>query len=184
MSNTWFFSRLTGARSGRSSKQAAHGPHTPFHLGFSCYLFDPAGRVLITRRAITKQTWPGVWSNSCCGHPMPGESLTTAVVRRVRYELRVIPEHLRVVNEDFCYRAVDDSDVVEYEHCPVLVATIQADPAPRPDEVASWRWVNWDRLVWVAAEMPSLISPWAVLQIPGVAAALSSPADAAASNRV
>ena len=67
-------------------------------------------------------------------------------------KLRVIPEHLRVVNEDFCYRAVDDSDVVEYEHCPVLVATIQADPAPRPDEVASWRWVNWDRLVWVAAD--------------------------------
>jgi isopentenyl-diphosphate delta-isomerase len=153
---------------GTLGKRIAHSTDTPFHTGFSCYLFDAAGRVLITRRAITKQTWPGVWTNSCCGHPLPGESLPAAAARRAEYELGVTPEQLRMVSEDFCYRAVDDSGIVEYEHCPILAGTIHADPRPRAAEVAAWRWVEWGRLVRVAAEMPSLISPWAALQIPHV----------------
>ena len=68
-----------GSPIGRALKSAAHGPDTALHLAFSCHVVNALGEVLVTRRALTKQAWPGVWTNSFCGHPAPGESLDDAV---------------------------------------------------------------------------------------------------------
>ena len=59
---------------GTAPKASVHHREALLHLGFSCYLFDPAGRVPLTRRALSKATWPGVWSNSYCGHPEPSSA--------------------------------------------------------------------------------------------------------------
>ena len=71
-----------GRQVGTAAKASVHTAETPLHLGFSCYLFDDAGRVLLTRRALNKKTWPGVWTNSVCGHPAPDEEPEDAVRRR------------------------------------------------------------------------------------------------------
>lgn len=164
-----------GRRCGVADRETVHTTRTPYHLAFSCYLFDADQRVLLTRRALAKRTWPGVWTNSCCGHPLPGEAPREAVERRARAELGVQPTDLRLVLQSFSYRAVDASGIVENELCPVWVGTVDpADIVPDPDEVMEFVWVDWHSLVRVASETPRLLSPWAVGQIPLLDAALDA----------
>jgi isopentenyl-diphosphate delta-isomerase len=151
---------------GTAPRATVHSRATPLHLAFSCYAFDRAGRLLVTRRALTKKTWPGVWTNSCCGHPRPGEEVADAVARRVAQELGLVPRTLDLVLPTFAYRAVMTDGTVENEVCPVFRATVDADPDPDPAEVAEWRWMDWADFVLVARTAPWLISPWAALQVP------------------
>ena len=153
---------------GTMAKAEVHGPDTPLHLAFSVYLFDAGGRLLVTRRALGKRTWPGVWTNSCCGHPAPGEAPAVAARRRLGQELGLRPARLEPVLPDFAYRAVDASGVVEHEVCPVFFAHLDGpEPAPAADpaEVAEWRWVPWAEFGTVAATAPWALSPWAVEQV-------------------
>ncbi len=162
---------------GAMAKADIHTAQTPLHLAFSCYVVNDAGDVLVTRRALTKATWPGVWTNSVCGHPGPDEGPADAVVRRARQELGLALTDVREVLPSFAYRAVDASGLVENEVCPVFAARADADPFPDPDEVAQWRWVLWRDLVDAAAVAPWALSPWAVLQIPELDAAAWRPED-------
>ena len=79
-----------GNASGTAGKVAVHHDRTPLHLAFSCYLFNEAGQFLLTRRAESKRTFPGVWTNTCCGHPLPGEATSDGVLRRLRDELGIV----------------------------------------------------------------------------------------------
>ncbi|MGC1206879.1 MAG: isopentenyl-diphosphate Delta-isomerase, partial [Ornithinimicrobium sp.] len=133
---------------------------------FSVYLFDAQGRTLITRRALGKVAWPGVWSNSCCGHPRPGESTPEAIARRVREELGVQVRDLSVLLPDFRYRAVDASGIVEHEVCPVYFGRVDHDPSPDPDEVMDYAWVPWPQAVDALTCAPAVFSPWMGLQVP------------------
>ena len=64
---------------GTAPKSSVHGPDTALHLAFSCHVLNSEGQVLLTRRALSKRTWPGVWTNSFCGHPRPAEPVLSAV---------------------------------------------------------------------------------------------------------
>jgi isopentenyl-diphosphate Delta-isomerase len=154
-----------GREIGSAAKAAVHHQATPLHLAFSCYLFDPDGRVLLTRRALSKQTWPGVWSNSFCGHPAPGEQVIDAVRRRAGQELGVAIESTECVLPEFRYRAVAAGGTVENEVCPVFVARTDQQIQADPDEVMDWMWVSWRQLR-SAPDLPWSISPWAAHQIP------------------
>lgn len=160
---------------GEQSKSAVHHASTPLHLAFSLYLFDTDGRLLMTRRALSKVTWPGVWTNSCCGHPAPGESMADAVTRRLAQETGLQVTGLREVLPDFAYRVRDVSGIWENEICPVYVGTVvEHGPtgdghgpalAPNPDEVMDWIWVDPVDIARSMATTPFAFSPWAVLQM-------------------
>lgn len=151
---------------GSAPRSQVHHGNTPRHLAFSSYLFDERHRVLLTRRSLHKVAWPGVWTNSCCGHPRPGEDPAEAVGRRIGDELGVAVADLALVLPDFGYRAVDPSGVVENEFCPVWLGRISGELRVDPGESCDHAWVEWDELVRVSTVMPWLLSPWSVAQIP------------------
>lgn len=153
-----------GRPCGVADKATVHGPTTPYHLAFSCYVFDGAGRFLVSRRALHKRTWPGVWTNSCCGHPAPGEDNADAVVRRLGQELGLRPSALVLALPNFSYRAAMDG-VEEHELCPVFLARVDGEPRPNPDEVADTGWWKWPEFVAAALAPGSAISPWAREQV-------------------
>ena len=153
-----------GSPVGTMDKAHVHGFDTPLHLAFSCYGFDHEGRMLLTRRSLAKRAWPGVWTNTCCGHPAPGEDVDSAIRRRLRDELGVEPLSLRPVLPEFRYRAVAPDGIVENEVCPVWFAELSGDPEPAADEVMEWRWVDPVDFLRVVDAMPSILSPWSVLQ--------------------
>jgi isopentenyl-diphosphate delta-isomerase len=154
-----------GRELGTAPKASVHHEMTPLHLGFSCYVFDTDGRVLMTRRALNKKTWPGVWTNSFCGHPAPGESAEDAVHRRARQELGLSIDGLVCALPDYRYRAVAADGTVENELCPVFCASASGPVRPIPDEVMEHTWVPWPELR-MAAGLRWAISPWAAEQIP------------------
>jgi isopentenyl-diphosphate delta-isomerase len=154
-----------GREIGSAAKVSVHHRATPLHLGFSCYVFDSQGRVLLKRRALVKRTWPGMWTNSFCGHPSPDEEVGDAVGRRARQELGLSLDSFVCVLPDFRYRAVAADGTVENEICPVFCARADGPVRPAPGEVMDHRWVPWQQLR-SAVELPWAISPWAVEQIP------------------
>lgn len=157
-----------GRAVGTAPKAGVHHADTPLHLAFSCYVLDPRDRLLVTRRALGKATFPGLWTNSLCGHPAPGESLVEAVCRRAREELglRLLPARVSLVLPGFGYRAEMDG-VVEHELCPVLVARVDPEPALRrdPAEVMQTGWLSWPSFADVVlGEQPGW-SPWCREQV-------------------
>jgi isopentenyl-diphosphate delta-isomerase len=160
---------------GTAARSSVHSTDTPLHLAFSCYLLDPGGRVLLTRRAVGKRTWPGVWTNSFCGHPRPGEDAAEAVRRRAQEELGTTLQDLRCMLPDFRYRAVDPRGVVENELCPVYAATFDGYLSPAPEEVEDLRWVTQDELARAVDAAPWALSPWLVSQLAALRAAGSWP---------
>jgi len=150
---------------GTAARATVHGASTPLHLAFSCYAAGPDGRLLVTRRALTKRTWPGVWTNAFCGHPRPGESYADAIARHADGELGLTVRDVRPALPAFRYRAVDASGTVENEICPVFTAVLEGEPTPSPDEVAEHAWVTPDELRTLVEVAPWAVSPWMVQQV-------------------
>ncbi len=153
-----------GRQSGTLSKSAVHHRETPLHLAFSCYVFNDRGELLLTRRALAKLTWPGTWTNSCCGHPLPGEGIYASIARRLRAELGVGAVRTDLVLPAFRYRASMDNGIVENEMCPVFRAVTDDTPEPAADEVMEVRWVPWDRFASDVMQGRIAVSPWCASQ--------------------
>jgi isopentenyl-diphosphate Delta-isomerase len=166
-----------GFASGTADKMAVHHDHTPLHLAFSCYLFNQAGQFLLTRRAESKLTFPGVWTNTCCGHPQPGEPMSGSVLRRLRDELGIGTAKLTLVLPRFRYQARMDNGVLENELCPVYAAYADERPAPDPGEVAEVRWVDWDEFRAAVRAGRQPVSPWCAMQLAELTALGSHPLD-------
>jgi isopentenyl-diphosphate Delta-isomerase len=161
----------SGHAVGTAAKAEVHHRETPLHLAFSCYVLDDAGRLLVTRRALHKATFPGVWTNSFCGHPAPGEDVVSAVRRRGSQELGLVLEDLDLVLPRFRYEATMPDGVRENELCPVFVARTGVEPVPDPDEVADHEWVPWAEFRDAVTSGAREVSVWCGLQVPELAAA-------------
>jgi isopentenyl-diphosphate delta-isomerase len=167
----------TGYASGTAAKAAVHHARTPLHLAFSCYLFNGAGQFLLTRRAESKRTWPGVWTNTCCGHPLPGEPMSGSVLRRLQDELGIGAAKLALVLPRFRYQARMANGVLENEVCPVYAAYSDVPPDPDPAEVVEARWVDWGEFCEAVRTGQQPVSPWCAMQLAELTALGPRPPD-------
>ncbi|MET7640057.1 isopentenyl-diphosphate Delta-isomerase [Streptomyces sp. NPDC005438] len=135
-----------GETIGTSEKLAAHQPPGRLHRAFSVFLFDERNRMLLQRRALTKYHSPGVWSNSCCGHPYPQEPPFAAATRRIVEELGVAPALLREAGT-VRYRHPDPaSGLVEQEYNHLFAGQVRAPVRPAPEEIAETVFVTPEEL--------------------------------------
>jgi isopentenyl-diphosphate delta-isomerase len=152
----------SGAAVGRSTVARSHEAPGLLHRAFSVHLMDPAGRVLLQRRAARKTRFPGRWANSCCGHPGPGDPVGAAAARRLAEELSVTDVTLTEIGV-YAYRADDPATGrVECEYDHVLLGHVANGLSVRPDpeEVDAVRWVTPVALRRELAAQPDSFAPW------------------------
>lgn len=144
---------------GRVDKATVHSHATPLHRGFSLFLFNSKNELLLTQRALSKKTFPGVWTNTVCGHPAPNETPEKAAVRRLKDEMGVEVKQVKLVSP-YRYRFADKNGIFENEICPVLIAYADVEPIPNQDEIDSWKWVSWKDFLSDIKADPDKYSPW------------------------
>ena len=148
---------------GTMAKDDAHGATTPLHRAFSSFVFRSSDKhLLLQQRSGKKRTWPLVWSNSCCGHPGPGESNVGAARRRLEYELGLVPMLLEEV-APYRYCLTKDG-TMENEICPILVGMVEHEPVINPDEVQAVRWIEWNEFLKAIEANPTEYSGWCIEQ--------------------
>ncbi|HTE58150.1 MAG TPA: isopentenyl-diphosphate Delta-isomerase [Verrucomicrobiae bacterium] len=128
---------------GTAPKLASHHANTPLHAAFSCYVFNDKDEFLVTQRALSKKVWPGVWTNSVCGHPGPDETHQAAIERRAHDELGATLTDIQVILPDYRYKTPAFNGIVENEICPVFTARLKGGLAPNPEEVEDYSWLTW-----------------------------------------
>ncbi len=149
---------------GTSPKLTTHNKNTPLHRGFSLFLFNPKGELLLQQRSKKKKTWPLVWSNSCCGHPRLNESNIDAAKRRVRFELGIELTEIHEILPNFSYKVEKDA-VVENEICPVLVGFTNKEPIINKDEVNDIAWIQWNKFTKDINNNRDKYSKWCILEV-------------------
>lgn len=110
------------------------------HRAFSIILFNNKGELLLQKRAASKYHSAGLWTNTCCSHPLPGESLEDATRRKLKQEMGIDlqPEFAY----KFIYRAQLDHGLTEHELDHVFVGQFDGTPNVNNDEVSEWRFAD------------------------------------------
>jgi isopentenyl-diphosphate Delta-isomerase len=128
---------------GVEEKLAAHQQGL-LHRAVSVFILDHSNRLLMQQRALGKYHSAGLWSNTCCGHPEPGETPLDAAKRRLRQEMNIDCDLVRVGG--FVYRAEVGNGLIEHEYDHVFVGRYDNDPVVASDEAETFAWVTFDDL--------------------------------------
>jgi isopentenyl-diphosphate Delta-isomerase len=129
---------------GRAEKLDAHEKGM-LHRAFSVFLFNNNNELLLQQRALHKYHSPGLWTNTCCSHPRPNESIVDSATRRCREEMGV--EVVSLNNAfSFLYKVEFENGLIEHEFDHVLIGKHNADPIVNSNEVAHFKWISIDQL--------------------------------------
>lgn len=152
---------------GVMEKQQAHLQGV-LHRAFSVFLLDE-DKLLLQQRAMEKYHCGGLWSNTCCSHPMPGEGVMEAARRRLWEELSIPQVELEPLYT-FQYRAEFDNGLTEHELDHVLLGHYHGPLRPDPTEIAQVRWISCSELEREMEAHPQRYTPWFRLSLPRVLA--------------
>lgn len=142
---------------GQMEKLEAHRKAL-LHRAISVLVFNSRGELLLQQRALHKYHSAGLWSNTCCSHPRPGESNQNAARRRLKEEMGM--ECGLTHRHEFIYKAVLDGGLTEHEYDHVFIGYSEQIPQPDPEEVMAFRWVHPNELKSEMQRHPEQFTYW------------------------
>ena len=142
---------------GTEEKIKAH-KEGKLHRAFSIFVFNSKGEKLLQRRTKTKYHSGGLWTNTCCSHPRPGEPAEKAAHRRLKEEMGFDCELKEVFT--FTYHAKLGKNFSEHEYDHVFVGKFEGEPDPNPAEIDDWKWIGLEELKKDMQENPDRYTYW------------------------
>ena len=142
---------------GVMEKMEAHAK-AQLHRAFSVFVINNQKEILIHQRALEKYHSGGLWTNACCSHPRPGETLEDATQRRLMEEMGFTCPVEKVFS--FIYKAELDSGMTEHEFDHVFIGEFNGTPQPNPAEVMDYKWLSYDELHNDLREYPERYTEW------------------------
>lgn len=142
---------------GRMEKMEAHRQGV-LHRAFSVFIFNSAGEWLLQQRATGKYHSGGLWTNSCCSHPRPGETVADAALRRLGEEMGIAAPLTH--RFQFIYKAALDHGLTEHELDHVFTGQFDGTPVLSPDEAMAWKWMSAAEIRAAIAANPEQFTVW------------------------
>ena len=142
---------------GEMEKMEAH-EKAVLHRAFSIFVFNGQNKLMLQQRALTKYHSPGLWTNTCCSHPRPGETVYNAGHRRLIEEMGFDCKIEKIF--DFIYKVELDQGLTEHEFDHVFFGRYNGQPNINPKEVASWKWMKMEDIAKDMKETPESYTVW------------------------
>ncbi len=152
---------------GRMEKLEAH-QKALLHRAFSIFIFNTKGELLLQQRAAGKYHCPGLWTNTCCSHPAPGEDTGAAALRRLREEMGFTTALEKIFS--FIYKAPFDNGLTEHEYDHVFTGIYDGPVQPDPSEVADYCYKPMEEISRSLQSHPQKYTPWFRIAFPRLAA--------------
>lgn len=152
---------------GYKEKFEAHHNPVPLHRAISVVIISSDGKkMLLQKRPHDKPTWGGFWSNTCCTHPMKGESYKHTAVRRLFEEMGIKTQ--LVEKFKFIYKAKCNTTWGEHELDATFVGYYDGEVNANPEEAEDWKWLDIKDLKKDIKENPDIYTPWFKILLPRI----------------
>lgn len=128
------------------------------HRAISVFIFNDKGELLLQKRADNKYHSAGLWTNTCCSHPSPGESTLNAAIRRLDQEMKILTPLNFLCS--FQYKSIFSNGLIENEIDHIFFGISNQLPNPDPQEASDWRYIKPDQLITDIEKSPDLYTSW------------------------
>lgn len=142
---------------GTMEKMQAH-EEARLHRAISIFIFNSAGKLLLQKRASHKYHSGGLWTNSCCTHPRPGENVQDAAVRRLDEEMGMDSELF--YGFSFIYKAPFDNGLTEYEYDHTFIGVSDEEPVLNFSEAEDFKYEYLQDIIDDFEVNPHLYTEW------------------------
>ena len=142
---------------GFMSKLEAHQKGV-LHRAFSVFIFNTNGEILLQQRALGKYHSEGLWSNTCCSHPLPHESAASGAVRRLQEEMGIQASLSFLYS--FLYKAELDNGLTEHELDHIFWGISDNEPVINTAEVSNYKYISVNDLKTDLRENPEKYTEW------------------------
>ncbi len=128
------------------------------HRAFSVFIFNDKKELLLQQRALSKYHSAGLWTNTCCSHPRPNETVKDAANRRLFEEMGMTCD--LKVETSFIYKTSFENGLTEHELDYVLIGHTNRDPAVNTEEVENYKWISIEEVKQHVASQPAHYTSW------------------------